>query len=78
MSEWISVEDRLPDVARVDDREVISPTTGNLIPTLYSSAQVLRYSEKSGASVGTIDWMKDPNLVIVYYTHWMPLPEPPE
>lgn len=63
MSEWISVEDRLPE----RDSEVIcrSNKEGNRIFIGY-----LGY--RSGA------WMEDGSMHIGEVTHWMPLPPPPK
>jgi len=63
MSEWISVEDRLPDE---DEICLAYPTlTGKVYPVWYFAKQGWRTIRFSG-EVG-----QEP-------THWMPLPEPPE
>ena len=63
MSEWISVEDRLP---KIDSKDVLfyDPGFGVKIGCYCG----LRYDEH--------EWRDNSSYTNV--THWMPLPEPPE
>ena len=78
MSEWISVEDRLPD----NDTPVLVITAIN--PNRIFAA--MRYEDSDGWLWGQIhgyncclnnpdDYEFDDDYE---YTHWQPLPEPPE
>ncbi len=67
MNEWISVEDRLPDVPKDD----------------YMSDYVLTYDKKAGIWVAFFCssgyWCEARECVsFENVTHWMPLPEPPK
>lgn len=72
MSEWISVKDRLPERAGLDD-----DMTEYVIVCEKSSTggyvSVCGY-EKDGWS----DWDNFGTIDPKRITHWMPLPEPPE
>ncbi len=62
MTEWISVEERLPEreILAIDDRE------NYLVGMIYRSNDDKRWvCEAAG-------------VLIYPVTHWMPLPEPPE
>ena len=74
MSEWISVDDRLPEVTQTDN--------------LTSSDDLLicGISHLTGQNITTIGWLNsDGNWqMIIHYladdldvTHWQPLPKPP-
>ncbi|MGB2063581.1 MAG: DUF551 domain-containing protein [Marinomonas gallaica] len=74
MSEWISVEDKLPEV-RVNV----------LIYEKYTSVPVVAYRTEYGdwcASTEAYDTNGDAivvdNLIQEDITHWMPLPKPPK
>ncbi len=65
MSEWISVEDRLP----VEDKKVI------VWDMDYPDIEFMRmgyYDPSSGTETG---WRCE-EYMDLYVTHWMPLPEP--
>jgi len=66
MSEWISVEDRLPEqgdysVFAAFDNGSVEPVSSYNFPT---------------DMVHVEDWLRD--KVTPKITHWMPLPEPPK
>lgn len=65
---WISVEERLPERWRMDDKD----------RTLIN---YLVYSPDYGVDLG--NWVKNAKMWVCMgipakVTHWMPLPEPPE
>lgn len=64
--EWISVEDRLPEIRKP---VVIFTEYGR-----QATAYIINHSEPT---YGWIDWMR-PQHSYGSVTHWMPLPEPPK
>ena len=73
MSEWISVEDRLPE-SKDDGVLVYFSETGS-IETVHIQDyfdDITAGINRAGQQVYT-KWYKHQNV-----THWMPLPEPPE
>lgn len=64
MSEWISVEDRLPDV----DSFVIAYFSDDGVPSVL------------GVSEYIVECIRGDDYSPIWssITHWMPLPEPPE
>ena len=68
MSEWISVEDRLPP----PEVEVLwwNKTA--------HQAGVSNWKYMSYCDDTTIEWGDAGNVSIKNFTHWMPLPKPPE
>ncbi|MGL5396550.1 MAG: DUF551 domain-containing protein [Shewanella sp.] len=75
MSEWISVYDRLP----IEQDYQSSYLTTNVIVTDGVSVSVATYAI-GGNHIGKPwgDFVSDENPHIGYYSHWMPLPEPPK
>jgi len=70
MSEWISVEDRLPPI----DTEVLVFSHGNM-----NVCSLIRPDEEMADVVWEDDygyWDDDEGVAAV--THWMPLPKPPK
>ncbi len=65
MSEWISVDDRLPS-----DREPVQ------IITAYGKQATARMINDTNPSYGWLDWMR-PQHSYGSVTHWQPLPLPP-
>ena len=64
MSDWISVNERLPSMYQ--DVLVYMPSYE------YSNIAIDRVVELKGAK------MFSRHYIVSYVTHWMPLPEPPE
>lgn len=65
MSEWISVEDRLPDFS--ENKDFLVTSLDNVDGTWPGDIHIKR-------------WYHD-HFIIPHYetvTHWMPLPEPPK
>ena len=77
MSEWISVGERLPDVAPVLVC-FLEPFFGKLSSEIgvgyYDSPN--EYDDSSGR--GWLFWLNDRKILGGGVTHWMPLPEPPK
>lgn len=73
MGEWISVNERLPDInehtnlSLSDEVLVYNPDVAKV-----GIAQFVRYEEE-----GITDWISSDGYM-VHVTHWMPLPPPPE
>lgn len=80
MSEWISVEDRLPDV----DEQVIVFAEGKIDGFIGDTVMAVSrryYPLRSCNAESTyIDWVAPWAYFLVDYkiTHWMPLPQPPK
>ncbi len=66
MSEWISVKDRLP----TDDETVLcyQPGRTSALPV------IAWYDEETKGFQVAFTWQE----LLIYPTHWMPLPEPPK
>lgn len=62
MSDWISVNDRLPENHR---SVLVSDNFGNVFDGIYYNGKNFIIRSSFGDSVNGV-------------THWMPLPEPPE
>ena len=60
--EWISVQDRLPDIKTHDFSDWVLAFTG------HARMEVARYDHDFKK------WFPKP----LNFTHWMPLPEPPK
>lgn len=73
MSEWISVEDRLPDVGQQVLCLGIEPFEDEEGNTSHRNVYDLGEIEKKGYSLAMYAYDFD-----AYATHWMPLPEPPK
>lgn len=77
MSEWISVDDRLPSrgLAVLATTKIITQMTGDDEPII--DVDVVEYSA-AGRWI-LIGWFGASSVTdAVTVTHWMPLPEPPE
>ena len=79
MSEWISVEDRLPDfgvavttIGKKEDGDWTTPITAQL----YRDGDSSKTRFISGFSFGGDRLIR--TMVETIPTHWMPLPEPPK
>jgi len=66
MSEWISVEDRLPEIGM--------PVQ---IITSYGKQVTAYINDESKPTYGWVDWMR-PIHTYGSVTHWRSLPSPPE
>jgi len=65
MSEWISVEDKLPAIAEWSgDKVLVYTEEGNICTGMYEGEPDTSWPDKYEDSG--------------YITHWMPLPEPPK
>ena len=65
MSEWISVEDRLPD-------------NGVPVKTRIEGRGGSERNVQTLARNGNLWWLEDMSMYVYYTpTHWMPLSEPP-
>ena len=79
MSEWISTEERLPEIdmeAAAHDRHVnvlAATKTGSVIFVQYISNG---YAKTAKGREPRFEWMG--RICPFNLTHWMPLPEPPE
>lgn len=78
MSEWISVEDRLPeddfpkDTDRLMIKVLVCSTSGKYgVRTLSRQRWIMNFKQNT---YSPWQWSKDARNI----THWMPLPEPPE
>lgn len=74
MNEWISVEDRLPDVYDTGSTFICATTAGGLqkgvMPLTFEALLVNNKSVKR--------WLWNGRKAPWEVTHWMPLPESPE
>lgn len=86
MSEWISVEDRLPEtyvdgVLVWNDYLVVVEAKYPLKGVSFRGVEVAGYSEEGGDIDGKWTIQTDDLLYESFeechVTHWMPLPEPP-
>lgn len=72
MSEWISVEDRLPET---EDMFIVYPST----KYFGIFADFWPHSDFKEHKKNTFENQSDDGVVFQNYaTHWMPLPEPPK
>lgn len=69
--EWISVKDRLPDMA--DSDWVLGVVSGRAGYTMYDNAVVCVGYDPDNSFF--LEEYPDAEITV---THWMPLPEPPE
>lgn len=87
MSEWISVQDRLPEIPRNHlhaERPVLVSASGKVyaahlcagLPTGHRSWDVSE--DNRGLRFWFIAESKDSYQQLESVTHWMPLPEPPK
>ena len=78
MSEWISVDDKLP--LEKCDKEAFR--TANCLVTDGQYVSVCEFQGGNGGAQGGIccwvDWSYYGDIHPKSITHWMPLPEPPE
>lgn len=72
MSEWISVDDRLPD-PRERVLIFIDYKSDTVSPSIHDSTYTGSTFRRGGATVNAL-----PNNEGIGVTHWMPLPEPPK
>lgn len=70
---WISVDERLPDIAETDDSECI--LSGRPIAPAHYSEPVL-CMRKGKQVVRRLTWIGD-KFFDEDITHWQPLPAPP-
>lgn len=80
MSEWISVNDRMPDVEE-DVLVFAEGKTGGVIGDTVIAITKRFYPMRGWKPESTyIDWVAPWAYFTANYdiTHWMPLPEPPE
>ena len=70
MSDWINVEDRLPD----RDEEYTGPDV--LAWNARDSVLVLAWYDFMDKEWRTFECSE--NSHVIYITHWQPLPDPPE
>jgi len=75
MSEWISVKDKLPDIPEGEYSEEVLMLyeSGKIIVTQFERR--LRITRPGVQELIIEDYMGNP---IEEFTHWMPLPKPPE
>ena len=72
MSEWISVEDKLPDTKEcVLVADWYSGVNYGMVKAYYNSAWFIDKDSVDVYGDASVDLGFDP-------THWMPLPEPPK
>ncbi len=92
--EWISVNDRLPDVREYWERVLVNvcrshwPTSSyDIIDSPYSEEFVMSAMYDSVQKIWHLDCHEQLNALIKsedapldgdYVTHWMPMPEPPK
>ena len=69
MNEWISVEDRLPEL---DTRVIVFTTNGWVVEMTYNSNKYARRNPKP-----RFEWHGSPGYSNTV-THWQPLPKPLE
>lgn len=75
MSDWISVDDQLPEDFQVVLAFIVSGGLADIDPPMMD---VISYIPQAGGfrqSVATADSVDDETVIV---THWMPLPPPPE
>lgn len=68
--QWISVKDRLPKINDLGISDDI------LVRNWFGQMAVTCVCVSNGEA--TIEWGEAGNLPIALFTHWMPLPKPPE
>ncbi len=69
MSEWISVKDRLPEINNRMSEDV-------LMLDEYGKMSVKSFEIVNNEIV--VDWGEAGTRPLSDFTHWMPLPKPPE
>lgn len=76
MSEWISVEDRLPDFRALDIR--VCPWTDLVL--VFDKKKGVKFASCNKANGNYLSWWTDRGDFdrCSNVTHWMPLPAPPE
>lgn len=78
MSEWISVDDRLPDLSEkpnwMRSEEVIVATRKGSVMHAFWSSNGYAKTERGRRP----RWERGDRILEADITHWMPLPEPPK
>lgn len=74
MSEWISVEDRLPELP---GKNVVYETV-SLLVTDGRFVGICDYQWGNGAGTPWSAWSNYGDIPAEFISHWMPKPEPPQ
>ena len=78
MSDWIRIDERLPDVKDDRSKGVLVYTSSGAIRISFLWSDAMQMSFSHNAPYEIIDrWHKQESQGYAV-THWMPLPEPPK